>query len=163
MTKGLSAEDLENDVNVVAWWTSVDKTRWAAGLVSGWVAGAIAMTVAGIFAISHGYQFLFPVKLLGTILLGAEATAYTSTAGLVAGVIMCGFIFGLWGFVYAHFVRSSTCYTILGMGFTWGAFLWVFNWNLMLHSFKAISAAEIPWAPLSRPAWLMASEWVCSR
>lgn len=140
----MSAEDIENDVNMVALWTSVDKTRWAAGLISGWVAGAIAMSVAGAIAVTHGFQFVFPVKLLGTILLGAQATAYDSSAGLVAGLIMTGFIFGLWGFVYGHFVRSNSLAAMLGMGFTWGAFLWVFNWNLMLHSFKAISAAEVP-------------------
>ena len=141
---GLSAEDIANDVNMVAWWTSVDKTRWVAGVISGWIAGAIAMAVGGILSVSHGLQFIFPVKLLGTALIGAQATAYDSSSGLVAGLIITGFITGLWGFVYGHFVRSHSLYTKLGMGFTWGAFLWVFNWNLMLHSFKAISAAEMP-------------------
>jgi hypothetical protein len=143
-TQGMTAEDLANDVNVVALWTSVDKVRWAAGVVSGWIAGAIAMGVAGIVASSHGFEFLFPVKLLGTCLLGSSATAYGNTSGLIAGLVVTGFISGLWGFVYSHFVRSGSMYTILGMGFTWGAFLWIFNWNLLLHSVKAVSAAEIP-------------------
>jgi hypothetical protein len=140
----MSAEDLANDVNVVALWTSVDGARWAAGLVSGWIAGVIAMAVAGLIAINHGYQFVFPVKLLGTCLLGAQATAYDSHSGLMAGAAVCAFIFGLWGFVYGHFVRSNSLYSLLGMGFTWGAFLWIFDWNLILHSVKTISASEVP-------------------
>jgi hypothetical protein len=143
-TQGMSAEDIANDVNVVALWTSVDKTRWVAGIVSGWIAAAIAMSVGGIISTSHGYEFLFPVKLLGAALLGPSATAYGSTSGLVAGLIVTGLILGVWGFVYGHFVRSNSLYAMLGMGFTWGTFLWIFDWNLLLKSVKAISAAEIP-------------------
>lgn len=146
-TKGISAQDLENDVNVVALWTSVDKARWAAGLVSGWIAGAIAMIVGGVISVAHGYQFSFPVKLLGTVLAGSSATAYGSSTGFMAGVVVVAVICGFWGFVYGHFVRSNTLATFLGMGFTWGAFLWIFDWNLFLHSVKSISASEVPPAP----------------
>ena len=140
----MTAEDVANDVNVVALWTSVDKIRWAAGIVAGVIAGAIAMAVAGLIASSHGLEFLFPVKLLGTVLLGSSATAYGNTSGLIAGVVVTGFLSMLWGFVYGHFVRSDSMAAKLGMGFTWGAFLWIFNWNLFLHSVKAISASEVP-------------------
>jgi hypothetical protein len=136
-------EEDGNDANLVALWLTVDKTRWAAGLVSGLIAGVFAMAVAGIVASAHGMEFLFPVKLFGTILLGSGATEYGNSAGVLAGAVIVAFITMLWGFVYGHFVRSSGPATWIGMGFTWGAFSWVFMWNLTLHSFKTISAAEI--------------------
>jgi hypothetical protein len=134
----------DNDINLVALWTSVDKVRWAAGIVSGAIAGAIAMIVGGIISTAHGLEFVFPIKLLGTVLLGNTATAYNNTSGLLAGLIVLGFLSMLWGFVYGHFVRSNAAAAMLGMGFTWGAFSWIFIWNLFLHSFKAISASEVP-------------------
>lgn len=147
VTKGWNAEDLENDVNMVSLWLVPDKTRWVAGIISGWIAAVIAMSVGGIFSVTHGLQFLFPWKLMGTILLGRTATDYTSTAGLIAGIFMTLLILGFWGFVYGQFVRWNTRWAFFGMGFTWGMFLWVFNWNLMLHSFKDISAANVPPGP----------------
>jgi hypothetical protein len=134
----------DNDINLVAMWTSVDKVRWAAGIVSGAIAGAIAMIVGGILSTAHGMEFVFPVKLLGTALLGNTATAYGNTAGFVAGLVVVGFISMLWGFVYGHFVRSNSAAALLGMGFTWSTFSWIFIWNLFLHSVKAISASEVP-------------------
>ena len=134
----------DNDINLVALWTSVDKVRWAAGIVSGAIAGAIAMAVGGVISVSHGLEFIFPVKLMGTVLLGNTATAYGNSAGFVAGVVVMGFLSMLWGFVYGHFVRSNSLGALLGMGFTWSAFSWIFIWNLFLHSVKAISASEVP-------------------
>ena len=127
-----------NDYNVVADWSSVDLVRWAAGIISGAIAGAFAMVVAGICAVTHGFQFSYPVKIFGTILLGYKATDYHSHSGFVAGFVVVGFITIFWGFVFGHFVRTNKIKNLIGMGFTWGAFSWVFMWNLMLHSFKTI-------------------------
>jgi hypothetical protein len=139
--------EVENDYNIVALWTSVDVTRWIAGVIAGVIAGCIAATVAGMIATSQGYEFLFPVKLLGTALLGREATAYGNVAGLLAGIIVWGVFTVGWGFVFGHFVRTNHFFSLLGMGFTWGVFSWVFTWNLYLHSVKAISASNIPPGP----------------
>lgn len=156
-TKGWNAEDLANDVNMVSLWLTPDKTRWVSGIISGWIAAAIAMCVGGIISVAHDLQFVFPVKLMGTVLLGRSATDYTSSSGFLAGLIVVGFILGFWGFVYGHFVRSNSKWAFLGMGFTWGIFLWVFNWNLTLHSFKNLSAANV--TPGAALAVCMAYGW----
>jgi hypothetical protein len=145
----------EIDYNIVALWTSIDVTRWIAGCIAGVVAACLATIVAGAFATSGGFEFLFPVKLLGTALLGRSATAYGSTSGLVAGAMVLGFISVFWGFVFGHFVRTNHFFSLLGMGVTWGLFSWVFTWNLFLHSVKAISASNIS----SGPAFAVCVVW----
>jgi hypothetical protein len=137
----------EIDYNIVALWTSIDVTRWIAGCIAGAFAACLATIVAGAFATSGGFEFLFPVKLLGTALLGREATAYGSTSGLVAGALVLGFITVFWGFVFGHFVRTNKFFNLLGMGVTWGLFSWVFVWNLFLHSVKSISASNMSSGP----------------
>jgi hypothetical protein len=137
----------EIDYNIVALWTSVDVTRWIAGMIAGVIAACFATLVAGVLATSGGFEFLFPVKLLGTALLGREATAYGSASGLLAGVAVLGFITVFWGFVFGHFVRTNHFFSLLGMGVTWGLFSWVFVWNLFLHSVKSISASNISSGP----------------
>ena len=133
-----------NDINVVALWTSVDIPRWIAGIIAGAIAAVISMCVGGVISTAHGFEFLFPVKLLGTPLLGNSATAYGNSQGVMAGVVVVGFITMFWGFVFGHFVRTNKFWGLFGMGLTWGAFSWVFTWNLYLHSFPTIVAANIP-------------------
>jgi hypothetical protein len=142
-----SQAQTEVDYNIVTLWTTIDVTRWIAGCIAGVIAACIAAVVAGAFASSGGFEFLFPVKLLGTALLGREATAYGSTSGLIAGVLVFGFITVFWGFVFGHFVRTNKFLSLLGMGVTWGLFSWVFVWNLFLHSVKAISASNMSSGP----------------
>jgi hypothetical protein len=137
----------ETDYNIVTLWTTIDVTRWIAGCIAGVIAACIAAVVAGVFATSGGFEFLFPVKLMGTALLGRGATEYGSTSGLVAGVAVFGFITVFWGFVFGHFVRTNKFVYLLGMGVTWGLFSWVFVWNLFLHSVKAISASNMSSGP----------------
>lgn len=132
-----------NDYNVVADWVSFDGARLAAGIVSGAIAGAFAMVVAGICATSHGLQFSYPLKVFGTIFLGYGATDYNSSAGIFAGAVIVGFITMFWGAIYGHFVRTNKFAGLMGMGFTWGCFSWVFLWNLTLHSFKTIGWTRV--------------------
>jgi hypothetical protein len=136
--------EVGNDVNVVALWTSVDLTRWISGCIAGVIAAALAMIVGGIIATTHGFEFIFPIKLLGTAILGNVATGYGSTAGLMAGLGVLAIMTVGWGFVFGHFVRTNSFIGLLGMGFTWGAFSWIFEWNLFLHSFKDIGACNVP-------------------
>jgi hypothetical protein len=137
----------EIDYNIVALWTSLDITRWIAGGIAGAIAATLAMIVAGFIATTQGYEFIFPVKLLGTALLGREATAYGYMPGILAGiVVLCVFCVG-WGIVFGHFVRTNKLGYLFGMGLAWGAFSWVFTWNLYLHSVKAIVASNVPPGP----------------
>ena len=142
-----SQVEVGNDVDVVALWTSVDVTRWIAGIIAGGIAAAISMSVGGLLSTSQGYEFVFPIKLLGTAILGNTATAYGNTQGLMAGLVVLGAITLFWGFVFGHFVRTNKFWGLLGMGFTWGTFSWVFIWNLFLHSFTSIVASNVPSGP----------------
>jgi hypothetical protein len=139
--------EVGNDVNLVALWTSVDVTRWIAGIIAGAIAAAISMFVGGLLSTSQGYEFIFPIKLLGTAVLGGSATGYGNTQGLIVGLAVLGAITMFWGFVFGHFVRTNKFWGLLGMGFTWGAFTWVFVWNLFLHSSPAIGASNVPSGP----------------
>ena len=59
--------------------------------------------------------------------------------GLVSFEMLCAFL----GAVFAHFVFSNASGPLLGMGFTWGAFSWIFINNLFSPSFLDVRAANI--------------------
>jgi hypothetical protein len=139
--------EVGNDVDLVGLWTSVDVTRWIAGIIAGAIAAAIAMSVGGLLAASQGYEFVFPIKLFGTTVLGNTATAYGNTQGLMVGAAVLGFITMFWGFVFGHFVRTNKFWGLFGMGLTWGLFSWVFTWNLFMHAFTPINALNVPPGP----------------
>jgi len=144
-----SLESNEEDMNIVALWLRKDPKRWILGGLIGFVAGLISMAVGGGIASYYGLQASFPIKLLGTPIIGASATEFTSSSGFIAGFAVYSFICIFWGVLYGHFVASAKFANLLAMGLVWGTFLWVFNWNLYLQSFKLIYAAQVD----SRPAF----------
>ena len=134
----------ENDLDLVKVWLQTDPLRWIAGILGGLVAAALACLVAGLLARAHGMEFLFPVKLMATPIVGSAATEYTAPfSSILAGAIFIAVIGAFWGLVFGHFVFATRLLPLLGMGFTWGAFTWVFIWNLMLPSFRTIHDARI--------------------
>jgi hypothetical protein len=134
----------DNDINLVESWLTPDPTRWIAGIISGLIAAAVAIAVGMILSVAHGYEIWFPVKLLGTILVGPGATDFGSVPGLIAGLAVWGIGGAFWGFAYAQFTRTNSFAGLLGMGVTWGLFTWIFEWNLFMRSFRSILAADIP-------------------
>ncbi len=133
------------DIDMIATWLVADRTRWLAGIVAGLFSGVLALGVAGVLSYINELEFLYPLKLMATPILGLEATDYS--AGFFT--ILTGFIFfesmcALWGFVYAHFVKTNSLGSLLAMGAVWGFFSWVFEWNLFLHSVKPILYAGVP-------------------
>jgi hypothetical protein len=135
------------ETNLLEIWLRRDPIRWVAGALGGLFAGALAMAVAILIAFSLDWDPLFPIKLLGTPLLGASATEIQTTQGAVAGALLIEAICIFWGIVFAHFTGTNSVRALLGMGLAWGAFSWIFIWNLFLQSFKPIFAARIPAGP----------------
>jgi hypothetical protein len=132
------------DVNLVETWLQADKVRWAAGIFAGLFAGIVALGFAGVLASAGGMEFLFPVKLMGTAIVGASATEYgPNPSGVIAGLLLVEALAAFWGFVYAHFVKTNSLGALLAMGLVWGAFGWIFHWNLYFHSIKTILASEV--------------------
>jgi hypothetical protein len=139
------AQMQEGEMNLVDKWSRIDPTRWIAGVMAGILAMVIAMVLAGVFAKAGGMDFLFPVKLMATPIMGASATEFAAGIGaIIVGAIVLAFIGGFWGFVYSHFVFSNSMSALLPMGLVWAIYLWIFNWNLYLQSFKTISVTDLP-------------------
>ncbi len=132
-------------MNLVSQWSRVDPTRWIAGVLAGVLAMVIAMVLAGIFSTAGGMDFLFPVKLMATPILGSSATEFAAGAGaVIVGGLVVALIGGFWGFVYSHFVFTNSLSALLPMGLVWAVYLWIFNWCLYFQSFKTISVTQLP-------------------
>lgn len=136
-------EDSE-DINLVEVWLQRNPKNWIAGILGGLVAATLATIVAGLLATTSGMEFLFPIKLMATPIVGPEATEYASgLPTLIAGALFIGFLGGFWGLVFGHFVFATRLFSLIGMGLTWAAFTWVFIWNLFLPAFRSIHNAHI--------------------
>lgn len=139
-THGLPPEDTD----IVAGWLIADKTRWIAGVMAGLFAGLVALGFAGVLAIAGGLEFWFPIKIMGSWILGASATELGFKLGaIIAGLVIVEALSAFWGAVYAHFVKTDSLGSLLAMGVVWGTFGWIFHWNLYFHSIKPILAANI--------------------
>lgn len=132
------------DIDLVATWLVADKTRWIAGVAAGLFAGLVALSFAGVLALTGGMEFLFPVKLMASAILGPYATELGAhPRAVIAGLVFTEALAALWGFVYAHFIKTNALGALLAMGLVWGVFGWIFHWNLYFHSIKPILAANI--------------------
>src|SRR5947209_5848509 len=130
--------------NLVENWLRRDPIRWVSGSLAG-IFGAIVATIFAMFlSVSSGLQSWFPLKLLGTILMGASATDVDLTQGAVYGGVLFAVVSAFLGMVFAHFVYTNVLQERLIMGVVWGVFSWIFLWNLFMQSFKPIYAAQIP-------------------
>lgn len=133
------------DFNLVELWLQKDPVRWVAGAISGLIAGGVSIVIGGLIATKAGNEFLFPVKLIGTIPIDSFATEYGMHPLRFA--VSLGFYEALAAFAgifYAHFTRTEKTGFLLSMGATWGIFTWIFWWNLYFQSFRTISDARIP-------------------
>jgi hypothetical protein len=131
------------DANLVENWLKRDPSRWVAGALAGIFAGLISAAFAGVLAIAGGYEFWFPLKAVATPFFGGAATEYSNSQALLVGFVayeaLCAFL----GLVYAHFTATNALGPLLGMGFVWGVFSWIFISCLFAQSFRAFSALNI--------------------
>jgi hypothetical protein len=139
-----SANNEEQDLDIIAMWIRFDPKRWIAGALAGATAGLIMAAVAMAMATAAGLETWFPVKLAAIPFLGGEATTLgTGTPGLIIGFIAHEALCMLLGVVYAHFTVKNYMPALLGAGITWGLFSWIFLSNLFFQSFPEVNAAGI--------------------
>jgi hypothetical protein len=135
--------DVEGELNLVENWLKREPSRWICGALAGLVSMVIAMSLAGFMASSHGLEFSFPIKLFGTILMGSSATQLGAPAGITAGFVILGGLAILLGALYSHFAFTNHIPSLFGVGLTWGAFSWVFIFNLFSPSFRPVYNAHV--------------------
>jgi len=136
------------EYNLVEMWLRKDPTRWVAGALAGLFAGAVAMGLAVFIASSIGLEPFFPLKLIGTILLGPSATEIGVANGAITGAVLFESLTLFLGVIFSHFVGSNKMGALLPMGLVWGIFSWIFIWNLFLQSFRPIFVAKVSSSPV---------------
>lgn len=93
--------ETDHDIDLVAPWLKMDKTRWLAGAFAGVFGGLLALAFGAMLAKMGGHEALFPVKIMALPFLGSTATEVGVTnvtikaivVGLVAFEALCAF----WG------------------------------------------------------------------
>ncbi|MBY0471883.1 hypothetical protein K2X30_12010 [bacterium] len=139
-----NADITGEESDIVEMWMHIDKTRWVAGAMAGIFAGLVMMGVAMVFSVVGGMEFWFPVKFVAVPFLGASAMEY----GMQMGAIVTGLVFHfllsiVLGMIYAHFTITNKFWPLMGAGFTWGTFSWIFMNNLFIQAFRDISAIHV--------------------
>ena len=150
---------------MIEMWLRKDPTRWLAGALAGLFAMTVALVVAGVVSKSAGYEIWFPIKLgaipvysiakmslfqpFVSIAGASDSSASAATLigimpkALLAGVIFWGVVAMVLGATYAHFSVTSSLLPLLGVGFVWGTFSWIFIGNLFLPAWRGYTAAHI--------------------
>lgn len=127
------------DVDLVANWLKKDPPRWIAGAFSGIFAGLLSLFVAMLLCSASGYEFWFAAKFAALPILGPKATEVGfQLAPIVLGAVTYVFLCMVLGVVYAHFTVTTALSSLLGYGLVWGAFTWIFIFNLFIQSFTAV-------------------------
>lgn len=141
-TQSIQHED--GDIDLVAMWLKYDRTRLVAGAMGGLTAGLVALAFAMILASIGGYEFWMPAKFPALPFLGNEATAFGfNIKALAVGVFVHELLAMILGMVYAHFTVTNSLLPLLGAGFVWGTFSWIFIFCLYVQSFREISAMQL--------------------
>ncbi|MBL7716918.1 MAG: hypothetical protein JNL01_15750 [Bdellovibrionales bacterium] len=134
----------EGDINLIEMWLKIDPTRWIAGAMGGLTAGWIAMAVAMIFSAAAGLELYFPIKAVAAALLGSSATESGMHIGaILTGAIGHSILAAVLGVAYAHFSVKNHLSVLLGTGFVWGTFSWVFIFCLFSQSFQGWNALAL--------------------
>ena len=130
---------------LVETWLQKDPIRWISGALAGAFGGAMYLLFRIVVEGMTGPDLWAPLKFAGLPFLGQDALEYGFQVkqifvGVLAHEGLCVFL----GVVFAHFTRTNKVHYLLGMGFTWAAFSWVFINNLFTPSFRAVFIAKGP-------------------
>lgn len=141
--------DTEGEFNLVELWLRRDPVRWIAGALAGLFAGAFALAFAMVIARIAGWDMYFPVKYAALPFVGAAATeaafnVHTILVGLIAHEALCMVL----GVIYAQVTGTNNLGPLLGIGFVWGVFSWIFITNLFTPSWTTVLAAQVPSGPV---------------
>lgn len=134
----------EGEMDLVGTWLVFDLPRTIAGAMAGVFAGLVAWVFAGFLAQAGGYEFWYPFKVPAATVMGREALTYGMGPAVFVGTAIHCLICAVLGMVYAHFVKSNKMSALLGAGFMWGTFSWVFINNLFVRSFLNVRELNLP-------------------
>ena len=152
--RNFNPDTVEGEFNLIAMWSNPRASRFVAGVLAGAFAGVL-MLIFGMFYCSiKGIDITAPMKIAGLPFLGNAAMEYGSAKALVVGLIAFFSLTSFLGATYAFFTGINNKKGLFGMGITWALFSWVFITNLMMPSFRAYLAADIPRGTLFF-AWLV--------
>ncbi len=136
------------DMDLVSTWLRFDLPRLIAGAMAGVFAGVVMLVVAGLLCRVAGLDPLLPVKVPASPILGNDATAFGfQMPALITGFVVHSMVCGLLGTVYAHFTQTNKLLPLLGAGFVWGTFSWIFIFNLFTKSFIEVRTLDLPAGP----------------
>ena len=137
----------DEDYNLVETWLTFDLPRIIAGVMSGIFAGIVAAVFGGLLYTLAGQEFWIPLKVAAAPILGNHAFNYGFGGAVILGLIVHSIICAVLGGIYAHFIKTNHLPALLGGGFMWGTFSWVFIQNLFVRSFQDVMTADIPSGP----------------
>jgi len=137
----------EGEMDLVATWLVFDLPRTIAGAIAGIFASLVAWVFAGFLATAGGYEFWMPFKVPAAPILGRDALTLGMSPAVIVGTVVLSIIGAVLGMIYAHFVRSNRMDALLGAGFMWGTFSWIFINNLFIRSFLNVREMELPNGP----------------
>lgn len=141
-------ETHEEDFDIVAVWLRKDPIRWIAGAAAGVFAAVVALSFAMLLSKVGGMELWFPIKMAAIPVMGAKAMEFGAhPLVLIVGLLTASMVSALLGFVYAHFTGTNEMPTLLGSGFVWGTFAWIFILNLFVQSIPEINWLGLPKGP----------------
>lgn len=134
----------KEEINLVEMWLKKDPVRWIAGVVAGKIAGLIAIGFGILASAICGKEIWTTLKAAAIPVLGADAMNLGfHLVPILTGLVVLMVIFSILGMVYAHFTSTNYMPALLGIGFTWGAFSWIFIQNLFGQSFRELFVSHI--------------------
>ena len=133
----------EGEMDLVATWLVFDLPRTIAGALAGVFATLVAWIFAGFLAKAGGYEFWYPFKIPAVIVYGRDALTYGMGSAVVVGTVIACAVGAVFGMIYSHFVKSNRLDALLGAGFMWGTFSWVFPNNLFSKSILNVRELEL--------------------
>jgi hypothetical protein len=140
--------DTTEDIDIVAIWLRRDPARWIAGAMAGFFAGLVMLAFATVLSALFGPEPWFPVKIPAVVFYGGYATEYgIHISRMLAGFLLHESLCVVLGVIYAHFTGTNNMPALLGAGFTWGAFSWIFIQCLFAPAIRQIYAMNLPRGP----------------
>lgn len=133
------------EMDLVAIWLRRDPVRWIAGILAGAFAGGLMLVFSMVLAAVLGAELWLPAKLPALPFLGADALEIgMNMKAILIGIVVHELLCSFWGLIFAHFTGTNHLPALLGVGFTWAAFSWIFMNNLFFPSFRDFYVAQIP-------------------
>ncbi len=132
------------EVNLVEIWLRRDKKRWLAGALGGLFAGIASLAFAMGLCLMAGSDVWMPIKAAALPILGGPALNWgLHWDAILTGFALYEFIAMFLGVIYAHFTGTNHLGALLGVGFSFGCFSWIFIGNLFSASFRDVHVADL--------------------